>query len=162
MRTLDVAGYIFDSLPAKSYAEILERVNAVLTVGIDKGQLAMAILAIRRNPAKYGFTIPHCRRGREQNDDRLFAVLVNAAGQPQLEIEQERHFERGARGTFSHVVSMFQNASAVFKLVKPRLRTMRMQRYARELLRDMIYISEKVEVMGEVVEAMQRNTDRAA
>jgi hypothetical protein len=63
-------------LPADTYDEIATR------VGSNVGLVNNALSAVRADPKKYGWTVPHVKRGLPGADDamRLYPVLVSPDG----------------------------------------------------------------------------------
>lgn len=144
--TQQLINEMFYVLPAGSYQEIAERLSSRLGREVDWSDVNTAIADLRKAPALYGWTIPHCKRG-PYVVGRLFAVHVNEDGTRVLSSDDARRTHVGNVGTLGHVHTMLGNAAETMQTAEFHTPTLR--RLAQSMIRDMKYLSEKAWEMRE-------------
>jgi len=136
---------MFDVLnkPAGSYKQIADGVSIRLGEFVPVYKVTNAIYVLRQAPPDlYGWTIMHCKRGRT-HPGRLFRVRVDTDGYPIFTEEQAEFFKTGLIGTLSHIHTMAGNMSEQMKIAAVLLPTQSGRNYARHMVTDTKYMSNK-------------------
>jgi hypothetical protein len=100
-------------LPAKSYKDIAAK------IGSNLGLVNFALNALRANPEKYGWTIPHVKRGRTgaKDEGRFYPVLIAPDGQHDFNYaENQEHLWAGLKSTVALVAAQSKNEAQAIRI----------------------------------------------
>lgn len=148
-RTIQIIRAMYQVLPAGSQKQITDRVSTLIGEPLKYWEVNNAIAILRSSPPElFGWTIFHCLRGPTA-DGRYFAVRVDEDGIPLLTDEQARFFALGVVGTLGHTHTMMGIAADCMKIAAAVLPEPGMRRFARRMVLDMKYISDKAWDMRE-------------
>lgn len=139
---------IFDVLPAKTYYDIAKKLR---TKGwnVGCGVVSNALTTLRRNPAEYGYTVPHIKRGMarryERNEDRLICILVDRDGHYELDSNPlaRKHINAGAIATAQHAATMLSNEAKALELAATNTRSINARARIKDLADDFGYVARK-------------------
>lgn len=104
---------IFMVLPAKSVEEIAEKIREYdPSLGVTRSYTAFALSELRAKPARYGWTVPHVKRGppgtEDGEDERYVAVLVSEMGDLDLDSSPItlQQIRLGSLSIYGHIRTM--------------------------------------------------------
>lgn len=150
--------------PANSYQDIANRVtrywyNRYSQETVSADDIKNALTHLRKmsvsDPTAYGWTIPHCRRGRDNNTPRLFILLVNRNGD-YFTIDDERPpmLKEGQLGMLRGMASQFATQEKSYEIAARYTRSPARKRYYRGMARKAAFMAEETrDILEEVEEA---------
>lgn len=112
------------ALPAANYRELTISVNQIRKHRhVNKGAVQNAVAKLRKmatvDPLRYGWTIPHTRRGTndDETNKRLFAVSIDRNGDIFIpEDRRSANLFSGNAATLQSACQQFVNQSASFRM----------------------------------------------
>jgi hypothetical protein len=138
---------MFHVLPAGSYKEIADRLSNLIGREVEVKEVTSAIAQLRgASPTRYGWTIPHCKRG-PYISGRLFAMMVDEDGTRVLSDNDTGRLKTGLIGTLGHVHTMLGNAAEFLRTA--HFKTPGQRRQANSMIRRITFVAEEAWEMRE-------------
>jgi hypothetical protein len=112
-----ILDHLFQVLPGSSYEDLTYRIN-VRGCPVNVSTIAYVISILRRQSAKWGWTIPHVKRGKPMpgEEHRYFVVLLEKDGQYTIDKEDKENLARGLISTIKLLVTQSTNNAAATEM----------------------------------------------
>src|SRR5262252_9391749 len=120
-----VAG-VYECLPFNSLEEGASKVSKKLGYSVPAWELSLILSRLRHiartDPNRFGFTVPHARRGNRAPDEtgpRFVLVLVSSSEEPYFDDSDRQQVMAGAKGSVGHAAAALGNEATALRLALP-------------------------------------------
>jgi len=138
-------------LPASGYREIAERVTVRMGETVSVQQVGAAIVRLRRDPDRFAWTIPHCKRGPD-SPERLELLLFQPGSDYFVADDQRRAAMRdGGIGTWGHIASLAENLVMACKAARAYERSPSRRREWGSLIVDAEHLAQKARMTSDAL-----------
>jgi hypothetical protein len=137
---------MFYCLPADSHEQIIERINRRLGRRLPKWKIGQALLRLRKNPERYGWTVPHGQAGLRGQDSgyRFYRILVDKTSKESFFVADNiADLRTGVISTLRHGATSMKNEQEAFGYC---------QQYFKESDKDMRRLFKKISTRMELVQ----------
>lgn len=147
LTTEQFAKEIYRALPADSYQHIATKIRRNTGTYLTKADVTVMIHIIRHAPReRFGWTIPYCKRGRS-SPDRLFVQLYDT--DTPFDADTLKRYNEGRIGTLSYTFSLASTTVDSLDAALQQMPTLALRRRARDVLKDLRHIADKIWDMRE-------------
>lgn len=125
-------------------------------VGVSRNVVQHGVSVLREAPPdRYGWTIPHCKRGRT-TPGRYIRILVDSKGTIFTDVKSESIGD-GATGTVRHVKSLMENGAKTMRIAAAQFAEPSLRRRAKDMIRKMEFVAAEAQELDEVLTEFRPN-----
>lgn len=144
-RTDALLDKLYEILPAPNQRSL------AAALGVSVGYISVLLSHLRRHANRYGWTVPHVRRGPNTDDSQRFFAVREDRGEGYIlddTHENRLYLRQGALSTVKHISSSMSNEAAALDLaaIHTRSRNLRLE----------------LEDLAELSRFLQKRADRLA